>query len=168
MGLERLCAYRVVCDHDDCCMEYPSPSFRPWFIEGSTVVDKDVKGDAHDVAIAADWVVANDRWLCPDHWVYDDADNPVEVGVEAPLAHMCRLAVDPVVVTCAVRYAMGRSSYLPGLIADEVRACWDDLGDQREVIREDVRRWLADPPRAPWTEDRETWEILARWMADFT
>lgn len=26
MGLERLCAYRVVCDHDDCRMEYPSPS----------------------------------------------------------------------------------------------------------------------------------------------
>ena len=52
------------------------------------------------------------------------------------------VAVDPVVVSCAVRYALGRSSYMPGLICDVVRAIWADLGDQREVIRESVERHL--------------------------
>lgn len=67
------------------------------------------------------------------------------------------VTVDPVIVTCAVRYALGRRSYMPGLVADQVRACWGDLGDQQAVIVEDVRRWLTDELPAPWASNRETW-----------
>lgn len=94
------------------------------------------------------------------------ADGRLWAHLDGPHDRPPRPRVDPVVVTCAVRYALGRSSYMPGLIADEVRRCWDDLGDQREVIREDVRRWLHDELPASWMVDRETWEILDRWMAE--
>ena len=53
-----------------------------------------------------------------------------------------RVEVDPALVSCSVRYALGRHSYLPGLVADEVRRTWPKLGEQRTVIREDIARWL--------------------------
>ena len=76
------------------------------------------------------------------------------------------ISVDPVIVTCAVRYALGRRSYMPGLIADEVRRCWADLGDQQAVIRGDVAAWLADgwehtPRDAGITA---AWSALAAWI----
>lgn len=74
------------------------------------------------------------------------------------------VTVDSAIVTCAVRYALGRRSYIPNLVADQVRACWDDLGDQQTVIVEDVRRWLTDELPAPWVSEREMWEELHTWM----
>lgn len=77
-------------------------------------------------------------------------------------------AVDPVVVSCAVRYALGRLSYLPGMIADEVRRTWPHLGHQRDVIAKDITEWLAEPWRhdqRPGFEDTVTvWSDLAAWI----
>lgn len=79
-----------------------------------------------------------------------------------------RVDTDPVVVSCAVRYALGRLSYLPGMIADEVRRCWPHLGHQRDVIRKDIAEWLAEPWRhdtRPGFEDTVTvWSDLAAWI----
>lgn len=57
---------------------------------------------------------------------------------------MGRALVDPVVVTMAVRYCLGRQTYAPGLIAGVVQATWPDLGEQKTIILKDVREWLAE------------------------
>jgi hypothetical protein len=79
-----------------------------------------------------------------------------------------RVNTDPVVVSCAVRYALGRLSYLPGMIADEVRRCWPHLGHQRDVITKDITEWLAEPWRhddRPGFEDTvSVWSDLAAWI----
>lgn len=79
-----------------------------------------------------------------------------------------RVNTDPVVVSCAVRYALGRLSYLPGMIADEVRRTWPHLGHQRDVIAENITEWLAEPWRhdqRPGFEDTVTvWSDLAAWI----
>lgn len=72
-----------------------------------------------------------------------------------------RTEVDPVVLTCAVRYALGRRSYLPGLICDEVRRCWPQLGDQQEVIARDVREWFLDS-KVP----DPAWLALIEWIKE--
>lgn len=76
------------------------------------------------------------------------------------------IAVDPVIVTCAVRYALGRSSYMPGLVADEVRSNWADLGDQRDVIRRDIVDYIASVPDSSWDRHviAETWRPLLTWI----
>ena len=81
-----------------------------------------------------------------------------------------RVEVDPALVSCSVRYALGRHSYLPGLVADEVRRTWPELGEQRTVIREDIARWLEQMGTsdyvmgAGWSTSRPTWEPLLRWI----
>lgn len=81
-----------------------------------------------------------------------------------------RVEVDPVLVSCSVRYALGRHSYLPGLVADEVRRTWPELGEQRAVIRDDIARWLEQMGAsdyvmgAGWSTARPTWEQLLRWI----
>lgn len=146
MGVQSVQAHRLVCDHTGCKTACPA--------EGNEI----------------EWLTGEDathrlQELCVDHWTIDDDDKTVERvdDVQSP-ARRVRPRVDPSIVTCAVRYALGRSSYMPGLAADEVRLCWDDLGDQQQVIIEDVRRWLADNLPAPWMMDRETWETLHQWM----
>ena len=79
-----------------------------------------------------------------------------------------RVEVDPALVSCSVRYALGRHSYLPGLVADEVRRTWPELGEQRTVIREDIVQWLERMGTsdyvmgAGWSTARPTWEQLLR------
>lgn len=83
-------------------------------------------------------------------------------------------SVDPVIVSCAVRYALGRSTYMPGLVADEVRRNWRSLGEQQSVIRGDVAEWLRSiddhsaAGRAVWHArvDIEVWRNLLAWMDD--
>lgn len=73
-----------------------------------------------------------------------------------------RVLVDPVVVSMAVRYCLGRRSYAPGLVAEEVRAVLDQLGDQLGVIIRDIDEWLADDqrPESRYDPDREMWRCL--------
>ena len=79
------------------------------------------------------------------------------------------IAVDPVVLSCAVRYALGRLSYLPGLIDGEVRRLWSDLDDSdRDVIHGDIAEWVAADLRhgtRPGFEDTTTvWVDLLAWI----
>lgn len=75
-------------------------------------------------------------------------------------------------ILVAVRYAMGRRSYAPSLVANTVKRYWPLMRDgDRQNIRRDVadevRRafesghpeWLGD------TCDQDTWMDLSRWMA---
>ncbi|MBP3980826.1 hypothetical protein J8G26_08810 [Acidovorax sp. JG5] len=62
-------------------------------------------------------------------------------------------------VTCAVRYCLGRSSYAPGVAMDWCRDNWDRLTekDQHNIVR-DVVDWLAD---------RHIWDVDAAHMEDY-
>lgn len=74
-----------------------------------------------------------------------------------------RVEVDPVILSCAVRYALDRRSYLPGLVADEVRRCWPHLAGQQDVIRDDLVRWLGDVSGSDDLTEA-TWRDLFRWI----
>lgn len=74
---------------------------------------------------------------------------------------MTEVTVDPVILTYAVRYALGRATYAPDDVCASLRRNWDLLGDQREVIADEIRDWLweartdvpgNDPRRRQWTE----------------
>lgn len=48
------------------------------------------------------------------------------------------------VLSCAVRYALGRASYMPGLVMDEIRPMLPDCNDKTiAVFVQDVSEWLA-------------------------
>jgi hypothetical protein len=54
------------------------------------------------------------------------------------------------ITLCAVRYAMGRQTYMPGLVQDYCRRNWAtfDVG-ARACITRDVREALAEEARCP-------------------
>lgn len=80
-----------------------------------------------------------------------------------------RVDVAPVVMSCAVRYALSCNSYLPGLVSDEVRRVWPHLGEQQSVIRDDLLRWLSDPLRDDSTDLNEgVWGLLLAWIDNHT
>jgi len=49
---------------------------------------------------------------------------------------------DPrLVIICAFRYALGRATYMPSVIADELIANWNELSEyDRKQIQEDIRQ----------------------------
>lgn len=47
------------------------------------------------------------------------------------------------VLNCAVRYAIGRRSYMPGLVMDEIRPMLKDCSDKTLwCFDRDISRWL--------------------------
>ena len=80
-----------------------------------------------------------------------------------------RIDVDSVVLSCAVRYALGRLSYLPAMIADEVRRVWPDLDDNTgDVIHGDIAEWVAadwrHDPRPGFEDTTTVWVDLLAWI----
>jgi len=47
---------------------------------------------------------------------------------------MTEVTVDPVILTYAVRYALGRATYAPDDVCASLRRNWDLLGDHRETM----------------------------------
>lgn len=48
------------------------------------------------------------------------------------------------VLNCAVRYAIGRRSYMPGLVMDEIRPMLNDCSDKTLwCFERDISEWLA-------------------------
>lgn len=65
----------------------------------------------------------------------------------------------------AVRYAIGRSTYIVGDACDWVRTYWTIIEQQeRDCIRRDVAEALADGRRLGWQCDHDEWAALAAWM----
>lgn len=82
-----------------------------------------------------------------------------------------RIEVDPIILSVAVAYALGRMTYMPSLVVDEVIRCWPVLDNRtRFCIRRDVMEAFKedDKQRAAGNKytrlgmdcDRETWERL--------
>ncbi|WP_433673877.1 hypothetical protein [Microbacterium gorillae] len=70
------------------------------------------------------------------------------------------IAVDPVILSSAVRYGLGRSSYIVHVIVTNVIAAWPNLTEgTREVIRRDVKD-AVDAGRVGSDADRQEWVRL--------
>jgi hypothetical protein len=100
------------------------------------------------------------------------SDEPVKIAPKTTTVaglDASRQARQAHMLICAVRYALGRSSYVVGEAADWVRELWPDLGVERRVIERDVQQYvtrtgvyrgygLGDDI------DQRTWTDLLAWM----
>ena len=68
-------------------------------------------------------------------------------------------------LVCAVRYAIGRSTYIVGDACGWVRTYWAIIDQQeRDCIRRDVAEALSDGRKLGWQCDHDEWAALAAWM----
>lgn len=74
-----------------------------------------------------------------------------------------------VILVCAFRYALGRKSYMPSLIADVIRRYWDLVpARERLLIQAELSRALNEHDDENlrrdigWEIDVETWRRLAK------
>lgn len=73
-----------------------------------------------------------------------------------------RVSVDPLMMLCAVRYALGRTSYMVGIVAEELRRAAPLLPlDLRVVIARDIREAL-DGNEAGEPCDQKEWRVCLR------
>lgn len=82
---------------------------------------------------------------------------------------MIRIDVDPLVLHAAVRYALGRRTYVPAVIAAEVRRCWPrTTANWRRMVIRDVAEALHDHETGHRSLgddcDVDVWRMLADWM----
>lgn len=73
-------------------------------------------------------------------------------------------------LVCSVRYSIGRKSYMPSIVADNVRRHWRDLENgARQAIRQDVADAIRDHEAGyrslGWDCDQKTWRDLAAFMS---
>ena len=77
---------------------------------------------------------------------------------------------------CSLRYAIGRRSYMPSLIAERIRTYWNHLSEKdREVLYRDLSGEIrAADSASPGNYsgglgmdcDERTWRDLLAWMKD--
>ena len=83
--------------------------------------------------------------------------------IPADIGEQTVVEVDPIIVTCAVRYGLnGRRSYIVGSICDTVRSTWPRLGHQQVVIRDEVADWLNRHRSDVATEESD--DIFMAWL----
>ena len=71
------------------------------------------------------------------------------------------------VLNCAVRYALGRASYMPGLVMDEIRPMLPDCNDKTlHVFVQDISEWLAMNKRAESFVSDNYWNEWERFRED--
>jgi hypothetical protein len=55
------------------------------------------------------------------------------------------IATKQFMVMCALRYAIGRQTYITGMVTEEIQRIWNDLNaDEQNAIEIDVRHELKD------------------------
>lgn len=71
------------------------------------------------------------------------------------------------VLNCAVRYALGRYTYMPGLVMDEIRPMLPDCNDKTlHVFVQDISEWLAMSKRAESFVSDNYWDEWGRFRED--
>jgi len=69
------------------------------------------------------------------------------------------------IALCAVRYCMGRTTYMPGLVTDWVRRHWNELPPRdRFNIQRDVQEFVESGRSMGDSCDVDTWKSFLRWM----
>lgn len=71
------------------------------------------------------------------------------------------------VLNCAVRYCLGRMTYMPGLVTDWIMShCGGMLTSKTlYVMRKDIEEAKAED-RLGMDMDKETWEKFLRWVKE--
>ena len=81
---------------------------------------------------------------------------------------MTRVLVADSMMVSAVRYALGRATYIVGVTCEEVREVWQFMNpNTRNVIERDLReylRLLPEPRSALVAMDDEQWRRLMEWI----
>ena len=69
------------------------------------------------------------------------------------------------IAICALRYCVGRRTYMPSLVIDWVKANWEllSVGD-RQVIYHDTRKAIASGRSLGHDCDRDTWLEFQVWL----
>ena len=69
------------------------------------------------------------------------------------------------IALCAVRYCMGRTTYMPGLVTDWMRRHWNELPPRdRFNIQRDVKDFVEGGQSMGDSCDVDTWQSFLRWM----
>lgn len=77
------------------------------------------------------------------------------------------IPMDPLMLACAVRYALGRATYIVSDVAVEVRRCWPLLDARdRAVIRRDLVEALDRSGVLGMAMDHDVWVRLLVWIDD--
>lgn len=99
----------------------------------------------------------------PDRWPRPESQGAARRPHLGRVPGVSRVLVDEIMLGSAVRYALGRATYIVAATCDEVRRCWPELEiNTREVIRRDVEEHLATVAVvAPMDIDVESWTALA-------
>ncbi|MBU9945037.1 MAG: hypothetical protein KTQ12_10435 [Dermatophilaceae bacterium] len=75
------------------------------------------------------------------------------------------IPMDPIVLVGAVRYALGRATYIVADTAAEVRRCWPLLDARdRGVIRRDIAEALSGRGPLGMQMDHDVWADLLVWI----
>lgn len=75
------------------------------------------------------------------------------------------IPMDPLMLACAVRYALGRATYIVSDVAVEVRRCWPLLDARdRGVIRRDIAEALSGRGPLGMQMDHDVWADLLVWI----
>ena len=75
------------------------------------------------------------------------------------------IPMDPIVLVGAVRYALGRATYIVADTAAEVRRCWPLLDARdRAVIRRDLVEALDQSGLLGMRMDHDVWADLLAWI----
>lgn len=70
------------------------------------------------------------------------------------------------IVVCALRYCVGRTSYMPSLVVDWVKRHWSQISiNDRNVIRRDLNQALQNQYLGHDCDVR-TWHDFHEWMKD--
>lgn len=69
------------------------------------------------------------------------------------------------IAVCALRYCVGRRTYMPSLVIDWVKANWEFLSvADRQVIYHDTRKAIASGLSLGHDCDRDTWLEFQVWL----
>ena len=73
---------------------------------------------------------------------------------------------DQSIVICAFRYALGRRSYMPSLVADWIKEHWSQIdATNRELIAREIEQAL-ERGEAGDRMDEDVWRALSKWIEE--
>lgn len=77
------------------------------------------------------------------------------------------LLMDELMLTSAVRYALGRSTYIVSATTDQVKKVWSELSENsKAVILRDVKEAVDSPGTVGMQMDHQEWVNLYRFMTE--
>lgn len=76
-----------------------------------------------------------------------------------------QITVDELMLGSAVRYALGRSTYIVSATTEQVKKVWNDLSEKTQfTIHRDVREALNGSNKLGMDMDHKEWVALAEFM----